>query len=109
MGKIPNYLVQSDNPESLTDHVVYEWTVDGLHAADIHRWACEGEEIAGGLTDRVEYLLDILNLCDVMEPLTEVPLHPIVLEWRSLTLMTINCINGGSVPRSLPAWEFEGV
>jgi hypothetical protein len=98
MGKIPNYLVQPDNPEALTDLVVYEWSTFGLHMDDVHRWACEGEAIPDGLTDRVDYLLEFLDDIELMEPLHEVPLHPSVKEWRSVALMTINCINGGSVP-----------
>lgn len=94
MSKIPSHLNPPDNPEMLTDLVLYEWSSLGLHQTDVHNWACAGEEIAEGLTERVDYLLEVLdNLGD---------LHPDIKQWRSMALMTINCINGGSVPRRVP-------
>lgn len=101
MGKIPNYLTPPDDTEKLTDQVLYEWSALGLHQDDVHRWACEGEKMEKGLTERVDYLLEVLDCLDILEPLTESPLHPDIVQWRSIALMTINCINGGSVPRTI--------
>ena len=98
MGKIPSYLTPPDDPEKLTDLVLYEWSALGQHLDDVHRWACGGEESPDGLTERVQYLLECLECIEIMDPLTETTLHPAVAEWKSVALMTINCINGGSVP-----------
>jgi hypothetical protein len=100
MGKIPNFLNPPDDTEKLTDDALYEWSYLGMHMGEVHAWACQGEEISKGLTERVDYLLEVLGCIEIMEPLTGTPaIHPKVQEWRSNALMTINCINGGSVPR----------
>lgn len=93
MSKIPNYLNPPESTEVLTDLALYEWSALGQHLEDVHRWACEGAEMEGGLTERVDYLLECLELLE--------PLHPAVREWRSVALMIINCIHGGSTPRSV--------
>lgn len=93
MSKIPSYLNPPDNPEILTDRALYEWSYLGLHTDDVHRWACGGEEDPDGITYRVEYLLDVTDMLT--------GLHKSVVEWRSIARMTINCIMGGSVPRSV--------
>jgi hypothetical protein len=106
MSKIPNYLNPPDNSEALTDRVLYEWSALGLHQDDVHRWSCGGPEMEGGLTERVDYLLECLDCLDILEPLTEAQLHPDVVLWRSMALMTINSINGGSVPRTIRVQAF---
>ena len=98
MGKIPSYLTDPYNSEALTDQVMFEWSALGLHQDDVHRWACAGAEMEDGITDRVDYLLEVLDCLDILEPLTEFPLQPDIILWRSVTLMTINSIRGGSVP-----------
>jgi len=90
MAKIPSYLNPPDNPEVLVDRVLYEWSTLGQHLDDVHRWACGGPEDPDGITERVSYLLDVLDGLS--------GLHPKVQEWASIARMTINCINGGSVP-----------
>lgn len=89
MGKIPSYLSPPNDPDRLTDLALYEWSCLGLHLDDVHRWACDGEEEPDGITERVAYLLDVTELLE---------LHPAVMEWRSVALMTVNCIRGGGVP-----------
>ncbi len=101
MGKIPNYIIDPFNPEALTDQVLYEWSDLGLHQDEVHRWSCGGHEMENGLTDRVDYLLEYLDCMSILEPLTESPLHPDIILWRSIALMTINCINSGSVPHKI--------
>lgn len=99
MGKIPNYLNPPDNTEALTDQVLFEWSAFGLHQVEVHRWSCGGREMENGITERVDYLLEYLDCMVIIEPLTEMPLHPDIVQWRSFALMTINNIRGGSVPR----------
>jgi hypothetical protein len=93
MGKIPNPLNPPDDTESLTDHVLYEWSVLGKHQDAVHAWACSGDIDPEGLWERVHYLLEVLdNLHD---------LHPDIRLWRSISLMTLNCMHGGGVPKTL--------
>jgi hypothetical protein len=101
MGKIPNYLNPSDNPEALTDQVLFEWSALGMHMTNVHVWSYGGPEHPDGLTERVDYLLEVLSCLDIMEPLTEMPLHPSVIEWRSFALMTLNSIKGRGIPRDI--------
>ena len=90
MAKIPSFLTPPENTEALTDRVLYEWSAQGQHLDDVHRWACGGPEDPAGITERVDYLLDVIDAVG--------DVHPKVREWASVARMTINCINGGGVP-----------
>ena len=106
MGKIPSYLNPPGDPETLTDLVVFEWSHYGMHQGDVHRWACEGRHTDQSIyfhsiNDRVDYLLELLECLSIIEPLTELPLHPDIVQWRSIALMTINLLNGGGTASSV--------
>ncbi len=81
-------------PNTLSDTVVYEWSVEGKHLDEVHAWSTRGPKLDDGLTVRVDYLLEIL---DHNFDIT----HPTVREWASFARMVINCINGGGVPRKI--------
>jgi hypothetical protein len=103
MGKIPSYLNPPDNPDLLTDLVLYEWSTLGLHLNDVHDWACRGPEHSDGLTERVDYLLEATDMMIGMDG----TLHPEVVKWCSIARMILNCINGGSTPRRFKIYDDE--
>jgi hypothetical protein len=93
MSKIPSFLNPPGNPEALTDRVLYEWSYEGKHMNEVHAWSCGGAEVPDGLTERVDYLLEVTDHCT--------GLHPRVVGWCSVARMFLNCAAGGSVPRSM--------
>ena len=87
-------LTPPDDYEKLTDKILYEWSCEGRHLDEVHRWATEDDE---RMRERVEYLLD------VTEPIAGIgDLNCFeVRQWRSLARMILNCLDGGSVPRNV--------